>query len=201
MLSAVVARQVHGIRVADVTSLTGVGTHVVDEADGLVTSVPGVLLAVTAADCVPVFLADVRGRGIGALHAGWRGVAAGILESGLGLMRQAFGVMPGEQAVYLGPAICGECYEVGDDVLRAFGRDASGPARLDLRSELARQARAAGVPADRVTRSAECTRCGPTRFHSHRARAAGAGRMAAFVGLKLPAARQSGADHTGRELR
>ena len=201
MTSSVVARQVHGTRVTDVTSLTEAGTHVVDEADGLVTSVPGVLLAVTAADCVPVFLADVQGRCVGLLHAGWRGAAAGILERGLALMRRNFGVLAGDLAMYLGPAICGSCYEVGGEVLRAFGRDPSRPRHVDLRFELTEQAVDAGVSADRVTLSEQCTRCGPDRFHSHRARATQAGRMAAFLGLDPSSAPQSGVVGPGRELR
>jgi YfiH family protein len=201
MTTSVVARQVHGTRVADVSSLTGAGTHVVDEADGLITCMPGVLLAVTAADCVPVFLADVRGRCVGLLHAGWRGAAAGILERGLALMHRSFGILPGDLAVYLGPAICGACYEVGGEVLRAFGKDPRRPGHVDLRLELTEQAVDAGVPAHRVTLSGQCTRCGPDHFHSHRARAADAGRMAAFLGLRSSPLPETGHGGSGRELR
>lgn len=201
MTGSVVARQVHGTRVVEVSSLTDAGTHVVDEADGLVTCVPGVLLAVTAADCVPVFLADVRGRGVGLLHAGWRGAAAGILGRGLALMHRSFGVPADDLAVYLGPAICGRCYEVGGEVLRAFGKDSSRPGQVDLRSELAEQATRAGVSADRVVLSEQCTRCGPDRWHSHRAQASDAGRMAAFLGLKSSPGPEIGRDGPGGELR
>lgn len=201
MTALLVARQVHGTRVEDVSSLTHTGTHVVDEADGLVTCVPGVLLAVTAADCVPVFLADVRGRCVGLLHAGWRGAAAGILERGLALMHRNFGIGAGDLAMYLGPAICGPCYEVGGEVLRAFGKDASRPGHVDLRFELTEQAMNAGVSADRVTLSEQCTRCGPEHFHSHRARATDAGRMAAFVGLQSSPAPETAHAGPGRELR
>ena len=201
MTASVVARQVHGTRVADASSLTDAGSHVVDEADGLVTCVPGVLLAVTAADCVPVFLVDVRGRGIGLLHAGWRGAAAGILERGVELMRRNFGIPSVDLAMYLGPAICGSCYEVGSEVLRAFGKDLSDRGHVDLRLELTGQAVDAGVPAYRVALSEQCTRCGPDHFHSHRARASDAGRMAAFLGLQSSSAPETGSDGPGRELR
>jgi YfiH family protein len=201
MTASVVARQVHGTRVADVSSLTEAGSHVMDEADGLVTCVPGVLLAVTAADCVPIFLADVRGRGIGLLHAGWRGAAAGILERGVALLQRNFAIEPGDLSMYLGPAICGSCYEVGSEVLRAFGKNPSDRGHLDLRLELTGQAVDAGVPAHRVTLSAQCTRCGPDHFHSHRARASDAGRMAAFLGLQSFSAPETGSDGAGRELR
>lgn len=180
---AVVARQVHGTCIVEANSSSGSGSSVIGEADGVVTSARGVLLAVTAADCVPVFIADLGGRCIALLHAGWRGAAGGILEGGLSMLADRFGVEPGDVTIYLGPSICGSCYEVGVEVLRAFRRDAAGPATLDLRAELARKAVESGVSAERVVRSRWCTRCGPVHLHSHRARAGEAGRMAAFLGL------------------
>lgn len=183
MERAVVARQVHGTVVRRVESPLPSAAHVAGEADGLVTSSPGLLLAATAADCVPVFIADVRGRCIGLVHAGWRGTAAGILERGIEALKDHYDVPAADLSVFLGPAICGSCYEVGTEVLRALGRQGDAPACVDLRSELAAGAVAAGIPAARVARSGWCTRCGPERFHSHRASGAGAGRMAAFLGI------------------
>ena len=201
MHSSVVARQVHGIRVVEVGSPPGGGSRVEGEADGLMTSEQGVLLAVTAADCVPVFVVDVAGRCIALLHAGWRGVAGGILEVGLSLLERRFGVGPADLAVYFGPSICGSCYEVGADVLRAFRRDASRPARLDLRAELLLRAVGAGVAPNRVLRSEWCTRCGPEHLHSHRARGSEAGRMAAFLGLVPGTPTRPRSTNRGRELR
>lgn len=183
MRSSVVARQVHGTRIVEADSSSGGGSRVVGEADGLVTSARGVLLAVTAADCVPVFIVDLEGRGIALLHAGWRGAAGGMLEAGLSMLKARFGVVPADVTLYLGPSICGACYEVGAEVLRAFRRDAAGPAKLDLRAELAQEAVRSGVSAERVVQSQWCTRCGPVHLHSHRARGVKAGRMAAFLGL------------------
>lgn len=199
MTWTVVARQVHGTLVRDVGPPPGERVCVVGEADGLVTATPGLLLAVTAADCVPVFVADIKSRCVALLHAGWKGAAAGVLGCGIEKIRQGYGVAAQDLAVFLGPAICGSCYEVGSEVLRAFGKGGDGPALLDLRSELAVGAVAAGVPADRVSRSAWCTRCGPERFHSHRASGAAAGRMAAFLGLEAGADPRRAA--AGRELR
>ena len=183
MHSSVVPRQVHGTRIVEADSSSGSGSRVVGEADGVLTSERGVLLAVTAADCVPVFIVDVEGRCIALLHAGWRGAAGGILEAGLSTLKGRFGVAPADVTIYLGPSICGSCYEVGGEVLRAFGLDARGPAQLDLRAELAQMAVRAGVSTERVVRSEWCTRCGPVHLHSHRARGLKAGRMAAFLGL------------------
>ncbi len=193
MRSVVVARQVHGIRVVSADASRAGGARVVGEADGLVTADRGVLLAVTAADCVPVFVADVAGRCIALLHAGWRGAAAGMLEAGLSTLHRRFGVGGDDVSVYLGPAICGSCYEVGPEVQRAFGRGERRRAHMDLRAELARRALRAGVTSQRVSQSGWCTRCGPVRLHSHRAGGAAAGRMAAFLGLAPePAGPQGG---------
>jgi len=182
--TGMVGRQVHGTRVVEAGAIQASGVHVVGEADGLMTSIPGILLAVTAADCVPVLVADVSGRCVALVHAGWRGAVAGMLEAAVRALGERFEVTPPDLAIFLGPAICGDCYEVGAEVLRAFGKSDRGPAGLDLRSELSQRAIESGVPRDRVMRSEWCTRCGPVTFHSHRGRGVDAGRMAAFLGLR-----------------
>jgi YfiH family protein len=134
--------------------------------DGHVTTVPGTALAVTVADCTPVFVAHPAGA-VAALHAGWRGTAGHILSVGLGLLGD-LGYPASECVVHLGPAICGPCYEVGPEVLEAVtGRPAQGKGYLDVRAVLAEQARRLGVP--NVTISSACTRCHNDRFYSHRA--------------------------------
>lgn len=177
-----VARQVHGCRVVSVPSSPARGLHVQGEADGLVSGASGVLLVVTVADCVPVFLADRAGRHIAVLHAGWRGIAAGVLRAGVAQMRERFGVLPGNLRAHLGPAICGACYEVGPEVLLAMGRPSATGGKLNLRQELADRALEAGIPADHMTRSRVCTVCGPGFHYSYRASGESAGRMAAFIG-------------------
>jgi YfiH family protein len=201
MHSFAVARQVHGTHIVEAATSSGGESGVVGEADGFVTAAKGVLLAVTAADCVPVFIVDLEGRCIALLHAGWRGAAGGILEVGLSMLKARFGVEPANVSMYLGPSICGSCYEVGVEVLRAFRPDAAGPAQLDLRTELAQKAVRAGVSAQRVVRSQWCTRCGPVHLHSHRALGVKAGRMAAFLGLVPETPRAPGPRPRGRELR
>ena len=199
LASSVAVRQVHGTRILE-AARPGQGFQVRGEADGLMTSEPGVLLSVTAADCVPVFLADRRGRCVAAVHAGWRGAAAGILERAISGLESRFGVGAEDLEACLGPGICGDCYEVGAEVLVAFGKRGSGPACLDLRLELAARAGAAGISADAVSVLDWCTRCGPVHLHSHRAHGGRAGRMAAFIGL-LPGVRGSGSAAVEGELR
>ena len=179
--SVVRGRQVHG-------SLTRVhgdahaGLKIVGEGDGHVTRIPGVLLTITIADCVPVFIADPVQRAVGLLHAGWRGTAAGVVESGIAAVGEAFGSKPADMAVHLGPAICGECYEVGPEVFRALGeRTPAAPWPIDLRHVIKRRATASGVRRERVTVSRECTLCGDGRYFSHRR--GDAGRQRAYIGI------------------
>lgn len=138
--------------------------------DGHVTTTPHTAVAVTVADCTPVFIWHPGGA-IAALHAGWRGTAAHIMDVGLDMM-EVLGFASRECSVHLGPAICGNCYEVGPEVLSAiFGRPAAGKARLDVRAVLAQQAERRNVR--ELTLSAWCTRCHNDRFFSHRAGDAG----------------------------
>ncbi len=141
-----------------------------EDADGHFSALPGTALAVTVADCVPVFIAHPRGATM-MLHAGWRGTAAGILPGGIDLLRRAdFDV--GDAYLHLGPAICGRCYEVGPDVYAQLtGKDPGKPTHVDLRSILASQAREGGVR--RVSVSELCTRCDNELLFSHRAGDAG----------------------------
>ena len=137
-----------------------------EDADGHFVPARGTAVAITVADCVPVFVAHPRGA-VQALHAGWRGTAARILEHGLCAMKKA-GFDVAEARVHMGPSICGRCYEVGPDVYAQLtGRDPGTPAAIDLRALLADQARAAG--ASHISISSACTRCNNDRFYSHRA--------------------------------
>jgi YfiH family protein len=90
------------------------------KADGLITSEPGLLLAILTADCIPVLVADRRLRVVGAFHAGWRGTVKRIVECGVGRMRLEFGSRPEDLAAVIGPGIGGCCYAVGDEVQAAF---------------------------------------------------------------------------------
>ncbi len=88
--------------------------------DALFTDRPGLLVAVRTADCLPVLLADPRRHAVGAVHAGWRGALAGVVEKAAGEMRRLFGSRPGDLLAALGPSIRACCYEVGPEVEEAF---------------------------------------------------------------------------------
>lgn len=133
--------------------------------DGHVTAVRGTALAVTVADCTPVLVWHPAG-GIAALHAGWRGTAARILDRGLDALA-AQGFPPGECEVWLGPAICGPCYEVGPEVLLAVHGVSDGrKGHLDTRDILLEQAQRRGVAS--IRRADGCSRCQAERYFSHR---------------------------------
>ncbi|HVI24851.1 MAG TPA: peptidoglycan editing factor PgeF [Xanthomonadaceae bacterium] len=155
------------------------------EADAAVTTLPGVVLAILTADCLPVVFAADDGSAIGAAHAGWRGLAAGVLEATVA----ALGMPPDRLLAWLGPAAGPAHYEIGAEVHDAFlahdprAADAfvatrPGHWRVDLYA-LARQ-RLAAVGVTRVSGGDHCTIGEPRRFFSHR-RDARTGRMATLV--------------------
>ncbi|MEO5509225.1 MAG: polyphenol oxidase family protein [Longimicrobiales bacterium] len=163
------AKQVHGAAVLWHEAYPP-GALIAFEADGHATSVAGLLLTVSVADCVPVLMVDPALRVVAALHAGWRGVAAGMLEAGIASLASHAGCAAADLLVHFGPAICGDCYEVGPEVAVALGRgDPGAKVLLDVRGVLTDRAHAAGIAPDAITVSAWCTRCGDSPFFSHRA--------------------------------
>jgi hypothetical protein len=180
--SLVHARQVHG-RAITLHEATPRGFLLVPPCDGHATLRPGTLLAVSVADCVPVFVVAPGARAVMLLHAGWRGVAGGILEAGLAMLERDFGTHARETRIHMGPAICGDCYEVGREVHEALGlpRPASPREPVDLRRALLRRALAAGADPARLTTSTFCTRCADAPFFSHRG--GDPGRQLAVLGI------------------
>jgi len=159
------------------------------EADGLASDKARVRLVVKTADCVPLLLADLRGRAVAAVHAGWRGLAQGIGAAAVRFLSDRYEVKPGELVAALGPAIGGCCYEVGPEVAVQFREwfpernDLERRTRIDLREALRRQLLAAGIEAGRMDLAEECTCCGGNRFHSYRRDGARAGRMYSEISL------------------
>ncbi len=94
--------------------------HEPRKADGLLTDEPGLLLAIQTADCIPVLVADRKRRAVAAFHAGWRGTAQRIVESGVGRMRLTFGSRPEDLVAAIGPGVGACCYAVGEEVFSAF---------------------------------------------------------------------------------
>jgi YfiH family protein len=170
------------------------------EGDGLITDVPGVLLGVGTADCVPVLVADVANRVVAAFHAGWRGTVARIVERGIAMMQKEFGSQTGDMVAAVGPSIGPCCYTVGEAVWSEFGRQFgyatelfdrpihSGDVRLNLWEANRRQLLDAGVPEAGISVKRECTACartesGALRYFSHRGEHGVAGRMLNVIGV------------------
>ena len=160
----VIGRQVHGSRVLS-HSGGWEGLLRTGEADGHLATEKGIALTVSVADCIPVFIAHASGA-VAILHAGWRGTAGRILDSGLEALAR-HKIPPDELMVHLGPGICGRCYEVSADVrAQLTGQPANRAGNVDLRALLAEQAHESGV--QRVSVSPSCTRCDNDLFFSHR---------------------------------
>lgn len=184
------AQQVHGAEIL-MHGLQSPGRHVLHGVDGHATCASGVLLAITVADCVPVFLVSDDPRSIALLHAGWRGVAAGILEKGVAQMCEALQMEPSRLYLHLGPAISGPRYEVGPEVHGALGLPVrSTPGFLDLRAHLVERARRLGIPDPQIDVSGLCTFEDP-RFYSHRG--GDAGRQVALLGIRGMSVDEKGA--------
>ena len=170
-------RQVHGTRVIDLDADRS------REGDAAFTRRRHNVCVVQMADCLPVLFADAAGTVVAAAHAGWRGLAGGVLEATLAAMR-----IPGDRVLaWLGPAIGPRAYEVGEDVLDAFRGDeaAFSPARpghwlLDLYAVARRRLGHAGVT--QIYGGGICTYSEPQRFFSYRRDRTGA-RMGAFIWL------------------
>ena len=173
--------QVHGSRVVDLDEPWS------GPADGAVSGRAGVICAVLTADCLPVLLADRTGSRVGIAHAGWRGLACGILEA----VVAAMGTPPAELLVWLGPAIGPRAYEVGDDVRAALVDSVAGAAsafhpnergrwQADLYALARMRLKRLGVAA--IYGGGSCTYSEPEQFFSHR-REAPCGRMASLIWL------------------
>ena len=158
------AHQVHGREVV-VHSGAWRGLLRGGDADGHFASGTTTLMAVTLADCVPVFIGHQSGAAA-VLHSGWKGTMAQIVSRGIELFA-SHGMPARELVVHCGPSICGRCYQVGPDVYaRLTGVSVAHPTAVDLRAIIAGQADAAGV--GEVSVSEWCTRCHNDRFFSHR---------------------------------
>jgi YfiH family protein len=197
--------QVHGADIEDAGSVidrcgAAAPSQNPVHADASVTDRAGTVCAVMVADCLPVLFCDAAGRAVGAAHAGWRGLAAGIVEKTAARVAGLAGADPATLHAWLGPAIGPTAFEVGGDVLEAFTA-ASGPAQRDQTAAafvakagsdnkyladlyaLARlRLTGAGVPRHHVHGGTYCTVSEPERFYSYR-RDRVTGRMAAMIWL------------------
>ncbi len=174
---------------SDVIILDGLERKI---ADGVLTDRKGIILSIETADCVPILLCDPQIPVIGAVHAGWRGTASGIIRNAIGKMKEAFGSEPSEILIAIGPSIRGCCYEVDEPVKNAlcsqtgsYYESRNNKYYIDLSRENLKQALMEGIKEENIWLSGECTCCNPERFHSYRYHKDRAGRQGGFIVIEI----------------
>ena len=160
------------------------------EADAAATDLKGIVLGIQTADCVPILVADSRGAAVAAIHAGWRGTAARIVESTVARFREKFSLEPKDLIAAVGPHIGVCCYEVGQDVVDAIGDPVFFESRphwaklhLNLGAANRRQLINAGLHDEQIEVSSLCTRCRGDLFHSYRRDGKKTGHMLSVIGI------------------
>ena len=166
------------------------------DVDGLVTNLPGVTLVTFFADCVPLYFVDTKNKAIGLSHSGWRGTVNRMGRETLRTMEREFGTRPEDVLCCIGPSICQDCYEVGEEVIEAFRaefapetherlfyRKENGKFQLDLWEANRTVLREAGVPEKNISVTDICTHCNPELLFSHRTSADKRGNLCAFLCL------------------
>ena len=167
------------------------------DVDGMITNVPGLVLATFYADCVPLYFVDPVHHAIGLSHSGWRGTVAKIGAVTVERMREEYGSDPGDIYSAIGPSICQDCYEVSEDVIQefrtAFGRKdwdvlfyrkENGKYQLNLWEANRIIMQEAGIREEHISMPGICTCCNPEFLFSHRASHGKRGNLGAFLGIR-----------------
>ena len=167
------------------------------DVDGLITNLPGVTLVTFYADCVPLYLVDPVKKAIGLSHSGWRGTVARMGRETVEAMKREFGTDPGDLVACIGPSICRDCFEVGEEVVAEFEKafrpehhrglfwpnGRPGKYQLDLWLANRIILREAGVPDAQIHTTNICTKCNSDYLFSHRTVGEERGNLAAFLCL------------------
>ena len=165
------------------------------DVDGLITDVPGLVLATFYADCVPLYFVDPIRKAVGLSHSGWRGTVGRMGAATIRAMQKHYGTDPKHLICAIGPSICQDCYEVSEDVAEAFAKEfpdnekeilkskGSGKYLLDLWRANEIVFMEAGVPKEQIVTTNLCTCCNPKLLFSHRASHGKRGNLGAFLKL------------------
>ncbi len=197
----VLSHQTHTVNVRAVTE-EDAGKGIVQprdygDVDGLVTDIPGITLVTFYADCVPLYFVDPVHRAVGLSHSGWRGTVRRMGRATLETMHRAYGTKPEEVIAAIGPSICQDCFEVGEEVAaefmgefapehhkELFYKKKDGKYQLDLWRANQVVLAEAGVRPEHIHTTDICTRCNPGLLFSHRAQGDRRGNLAAFLCLR-----------------
>ncbi|MFQ6032272.1 MAG: peptidoglycan editing factor PgeF [Candidatus Zixiibacteriota bacterium] len=182
-----VPQQVHGD--GCVTIKKGDGLKKKYKGDAILTDRRDILLTVSVADCLPIFLIDSQKKVVGLIHAGWRGTLLGTARESLRKAKNEFGCDPQNFTILLGPAILRCCYEISEAIAILFDEDClvripGEKPKLDLIYANVKQLLDCGVKRKKIFATNECTCCNKDMFHSFRRDGDKAGRMIAFLGIK-----------------
>ena len=167
------------------------------DVDGMITNVPGIVLATFYADCVPLYFVDPVQKAIGLSHSGWRGTVSKIGKITVEKMSEEYGTRPEELYAAVGPSICQKCYEVSEDVAEEFRRvfdpkywnalfykKENGKYQLNLWEANRIVLLESGIPEDHISMPNLCTCCNPEFLFSHRASKGKRGNLGAFLGIR-----------------
>lgn len=167
------------------------------DVDGIITDVPGLVLATFYADCVPLFFADPKHRAVGLSHSGWRGTVGKIGKVTVEKMAEEFHTDPADLYAAIGPSICQDCYEVSEDVILQFQeafeekywdilfyKKPNGKYQLNLWEANRRILLDAGIKEERISMPGLCTCCNPLFLYSHRASHGKRGNLGAFITVR-----------------
>ncbi len=190
--SVFTVRQVHGKEVVVLKTAPDMSS-VRPEADAIVTAAPGIAIGVLTADCVPVLMCDPSGGAIAAVHAGWRGLVAGVIEEAFSVMTEDFGARAGDCVAAIGPHIGPCCYEVSEDLVARF-RDRGmggeiffnrndGALHLDLGCAVLDVLLGMGILPGNINGPGPCTACDEKKFFSYR-RDGRTGRQMSFIMIR-----------------
>jgi len=195
----VTAHQMHGNSVGIVPQAkagtgSAPGTGLFGKFDSLVTNEPNVAVMMTHADCLAVILCDPQSRSVGVVHAGWRGTVANVTGAAVQAMIDQFAAGPEQILAFIGPGICRNCYEVGDEVISGWGDSMpmggdgaisrpNGQWHFDIAEANRLQLRAAGVRDDAIECASICTCCAGDRWFSHRGQGPTTGRFASIIAV------------------
>ena len=198
----VFADQKHTVNVMQVSSANG-GEGIIRERsfsamDGIMTDEPGVCLVTSYADCVPLYFVDPVHRAIALSHSGWRGTIGNICKNTVEMMHEKYGSDPSEMIACIGPSICADCYEVGNDVADVFidayepdsgvvlphNGNVPGKFQLDLTKANFINMKKAGIPDGNISVPDLCTCCNSKYLHSHRGSNGKRGGLCAFLMIR-----------------
>ena len=178
-------RQIHSASVVHINDEAQPLAAHIPEADALVTTQHTITLGIFTADCIPIFVLDVKTPAIGIIHAGWRGTFARIAVNAITQMEASFGTRPKNCQIHLGPSIQKCCYTVSPELLtqftEQFGSTVANGRNLSLQTANVNQLIEIGVPITSISISEFCTACRTDLFYSHRAENGQTGRMLSFI--------------------